>query len=326
MALNWGILTAGNIARKFADGVAASSTGRLVAVGARDRERAAELAGLHQARAFGSYEEVLADPEVDAVYIATPHHLHAEWTIKAAEAGKGVLCEKPFTMTAHEAESALTAVRRCGVFFMEAFMYRCSPQTRKVVQLLDEGAIGPVRAVSSTFCFKSRPDWDNFRTDGRLGGGGLLDVGSYCTSFARLAVGEEPLEVAYTADLARGYDAYGAGTLRFPGGAIASIASGIQLTMRNDAVVYGEEGMLVVEEPWKSYPGSKVTLVREGRETEDFGLGCTGDELYAYEADAVAAHFDQKECPYMSLDDTLGNMRCLDRLRAACGYRFPDEA
>ncbi|MBS1714831.1 MAG: Gfo/Idh/MocA family oxidoreductase [Armatimonadetes bacterium] len=322
MALKWGILTAGNIAHKFAEGVSASKTGEVRAVGARDLDRARTLARPYGASAYGSYEEVVCDPDVDAVYVATPHHLHAEWTVRAAREGKAVLCEKPFTLTAPEAESALGSVRESGVFFMEAFMYRCSPQTRAVERLLKDGAIGKVKAVAATFCFKSKPDWQNFRTDGRVGGGGLLDVGSYCTSFARMAVGEEPVEVTYTADLSRGYDSFGAGTLVFPGGALASIACGIHLTMRNDAVVYGEEGMLVVDEPWKSFPGSHMTLLRDGKDPEVFEFGCTGTELYAYEADAVAEFLDRRECPYVSWEDTLANMRCLDRLRAACGYEF----
>ncbi len=335
MPLNWGILTAGNIAQSFAAGLKASRTGRLVAVGARDLERARAFAEQWGGVGYGTYEEVLHDPSVQAIYIATPHHLHAKWTIEAARAGKAVLCEKPFTIHAAEAEEAISEVRKSGVFFMEAFMYRCSPQTRKLMDLIHAGTIGRVRAVSATFSFGSSPHWRNFRTDPNLGGGGLLDVGTYCSSFALLVTGEEPDRAEFAADLTLGYDAYGAGCLHFPSGAVASIASGVHLPMRNDAMVYGDKGWIHVQDPWKSGPDSVMTVTRyaqgsNGDETskrgvslrsrpEVYRLGFDGHWLYAHEADAVSDFLDQGECPYMPIDETLANMRCLDRLRRSCG-------
>lgn len=322
MALKWGILTAGRIAGAFASGLEASKTGRLVATGARDLERASAFAQQWGGRAFGSYQEVLDDPEVQAVYIATPHHLHAEWTIAAARAGKAILCEKPFTLDAAEAERAIAVVRECGVFFMEAFMYRCSPQTRRLVGLLESGAIGTVRAVRAEFSYGSNPDARNFRNVRAEGGGGIMDVGAYCVSFARMVAGCEPDRVEYAADLSRGYDSYGAGLLAFPNGVVATIASGMHLPMRNHAVVYGDLGYVHMEEPWKSSVGSLMTLARHGLEPEVFSLGVTTAELYAHEADAVALFLADGACPWMSIKDTLGNMRTLDRVRASCGLVF----
>lgn len=322
MALKWGIITAGHIAGKFAGGLQKSKSGKLVATGARDLDRARAFADQWGGVGYRSYQDVLDDPQVEAVYIATPHHLHAKWTVAAARAGKAVLCEKPFTLTHAEALATITEVKRAGVFFMEAFMYRCSPQMRKAVDILQSGAIGKIRGVSAEFSYGARYDLDNFRADGEVGGGGLLDVGSYCASFARLVAGEEPIRVDYTANLDRGYDSYGMGTLHFANGIIAQIASGIHLPMRNDATVYGESGRLHLDDPWKSSPGSIMTLERYGHESETFQLGCTDLELYGHEADAVAEFLESKECPHMSIDDTLGNMDCLDRLRASCGYKF----
>jgi len=320
--VNWGILTAGRISGAFASGLQVSKSGRLVATGARDADRAAEFAAKWGGRGYGSYQAVLDDPEVEAVYIATPHHLHAEWTIRAAQAGKAILCEKPFTLDAPEAEQAIAAVREAGVFFMEAFMYRCSPQTRRLVDLLQSGAIGRVRAVRAEFSYASDPNAGNFRNETAVGGGGIMDVGCYCVSLARLAAGCEPDRIAYSADLSRGYDSYGAGMLSFPNGVVATVACGMHLAMRNDAVIYGEGGHIHIADPWKSPPGAEMTLVRSGHEPEVFSLGCTTAELYAHEADAVASFVTALECPYMSVDDTLGNMRCLDAIRESCGLAF----
>ncbi len=319
MALKWGILTAGRIAHAFASGLRVSRTGQLVATGARDLSRAEEFAAKWGGRGYGSYQEILDDPEVEAVYIATPHHLHAEWTIAAARAGKAILCEKPFTLNHAEAFGALEVVKKEGVFFMEAFMYRCSPQMRKVVELLQDKALGRVRAVSAEFSYDSDPGNTNFRNDASVGGGGIMDVGTYCTSFALLVANEVPTRIEYVANLDREYDSYGTGALQFPSGIIANIASGMHLQMRNDATVYGETGSLHIEDPWKCPIGTKLTLSRYGKDAVVFDLGCDTAALYAHEADAVGDYLANGECPFMTVEHTLLNMAILDRLRASCG-------
>lgn len=318
--VRWGILATGSIARQFAGGLKVCRTGSLVAVGSRTLESAKRFTDEFGGKPYASYAEVLADPDVDAVYIATPHHLHAEWTVAAAKAGKAVLCEKPFCMNLPEAEATLAAVNPTGVFFMEAFMYRCAPQTRKLVELLQDNAVGQVRSVLAEFSFQAPRDWSNFRAQGALGGGGLMDVGGYCISFARMVAGCEPDRMHYVAHLEKsGYDGYGSGCLGFPNGITAHIASGIHLNMKNHAVVYGDEGRIEIESPWKTWKGSQMHLFRNGKDVESFDLGCTNDELYGYEADAVAEFLEAGECPYMTKADTLGNALVMDALRDSAG-------
>jgi predicted dehydrogenase len=288
-ALRWGILATGSIARQFAGGLKVSKTGTLHAVGSRTLESAEKFTAQFGGKPYGSYDAVLADPEVDVVYIALPHHMHAEWTIRCAQAGKAILCEKPFTLNALEAERALAAVDEAGVFFMEAFMYRCHPRTLRLKQLVESGEIGELLQINSEFGFHASENWDNFRADGALGGGGLMDVGTYCVSLSRLLAGAEPLQAFYGAKITdRGYDASGSGTLLFPGGVTAHFGTGIHVDLKNDARIYGTKGWIHVENPWKSYPGSLMTVYRKGQEPEVIDLGCSNDELYALEADAVA--------------------------------------
>ncbi|CAN5590494.1 Gfo/Idh/MocA family oxidoreductase [soil metagenome] len=322
--LGWGIIATGSIAHAFAKGLKASKTGELVVSGSRSLEKAKKFAKEHGGKAVGSYEEVLADPKVQAVYIATPHHLHYEWTIKAAEAGKAILCEKPFTLNAIEAQRALNEVKRHKVFFMEAFMYRASPQTRKVLELVREGAIGKVLAVNAEFGFAAGREWDNFRADGAVGGGGLMDVGTYCVSFIRAVVGEEPVEAHYVLDKTeKDYDASGAGILKFPGGAVATFGTGVHVQWKNDARIYGESGRIEIDSPWTPNENSEIRVTRNGGEPETLKLG--GDNLYGGEADAVAEFLSKREAPYMTVQDTLDNMRALDMLRASAGFKFAAE-
>jgi predicted dehydrogenase len=323
--LRWGILATGGIARQFASGLPTSKTGTLQAVGSRTIESASAFTEKYGGKPCASYDEVLADPDVDAVYIATPHHLHAEWTVKAARAGKAILCEKPFTLNALEAERALAAVKEAGVFFMEAFMYRVHPQTIKVRELVRSGAIGRPLVVNAEFGFAAGRDWANFRADGAVGGGGLMDVGTYCISFAALVAGEEASEACYRAEITeKGYDAFGSGALRFPSGMTACFSTGIHANLTNDARIYGEAGSIHVPSPWKC-AGGTVVLRRNGQPDETFEFETTNDELYGIEADAVARSLESGECPHITIAETLANMRTLDKLRASAGLHFAAE-
>src|ERR1700722_9820609 len=185
--LNWGIIGTGRIAHVFAEGIAGSQTGTLLAVGSRTQEAADTFGDIWKVpRRYGSYEALLADDEVQAIYISTPHPLHAEWAIKAADAGKHILCEKPLALNHAEAMVVVDAAQRNNVFLMEAFMYRCHPQTAKLVELLRKKVIGDVRLIQTTFSFRSGYDLKSRLLNNALGGGGILDVGCYCTSGARL--------------------------------------------------------------------------------------------------------------------------------------------
>jgi predicted dehydrogenase len=314
-------MATGRIAHQFAGGVKASKTGELVAVGSRSVESAQTFCDQHGGKPYGSYQALLDDSTVDAVYIATPHHMHAEWTIKAAQAGKGVLCEKPFTLNLAEAEEALGAVRKAGVFFMEAFMYRCHPQTLKVVELVRTGALGEVTMIASEFGFNAARDWDNFRLDGAVGGGALMDVGAYCVSFSRLIAGAEPTRSSYFASITdRRYDETGSGCLLFPGGISAHFGTAVHQHLENKARVYGPKGMLEIDAPWKCFGAMRI--IRDLEVVEEWDLSSSNDALYAHEADAVAEYFESKECPHMSIADTLGNMRTIDELKKSAGLKF----
>src|SRR5579884_662668 len=188
--LTWGIIDNGRIASVFAKGLAGSLTGTLLAVGSRSQAAADKFAETwNVARRYSSYEALLADKDVQAVYISVPHPLHAEWAIKAAEAGKHILCEKPIALNHAEAMSIVEAAHRNDVFLMEAFMYRCHPQTAKLVELLKSGAIGQVRVIQATYSFNSHYNPEGRLYNNALGGGGILDVGCYCASVARLVAG-----------------------------------------------------------------------------------------------------------------------------------------
>ncbi|MEI6339763.1 MAG: Gfo/Idh/MocA family oxidoreductase, partial [Verrucomicrobiota bacterium] len=188
--LSWGILGTGSIARKFASELPRSQTGVLAAVGSRTQESAEKFAADYPGiRAHASYEALLADPGVQAVYISTPHPQHAQWAMAAAEAGKHILCEKPLTLNYPEAMVVVEAARRHNVFLMEAFMYRCHPRTARIAELVREGAIGTVRLIRANFSFACAFNPESRLFSNALGGGGILDVGSYTASIVRLLAG-----------------------------------------------------------------------------------------------------------------------------------------
>nr|WP_166640999.1 Gfo/Idh/MocA family oxidoreductase [Amycolatopsis sp. SID8362] len=334
--MRWGLLAAGTIAGHFAAGVEESEHGTLAAVGARDVGRAREFAARFGIpAAYGSYEDLLADPDIDAVYVSTPHALHKEWAIAAAEAGKHVLCEKPLTITAADAEEVIAAARKHDVFLMEGFMYRLHPQTRRLAELIANGAIGEVRAVDTAFSFDSNPEETARLGDPALGGGGILDVGCYCTSLARLvaqaATGEavvEPTEVSGMARLtADGVDEYATGLLRLPGDILATISCGIRLTREDGIRVYGSHGHLHIPRPAWIHPlrtpgTSQIILTPAGGEPEVIEVEAT-QGVFAREADHVAAHVGDRQAPELSWAETLANLRTLDRWREAVGYGRP---
>lgn len=318
--LNWAILGTGKIGHRFAEGLKKSKTGRLAVIGSRNAETALAFAARHGGKGFGSYDAALNQPEVDAVYISLPHHMHKEWTIRCAEANKHILCEKPFTLTAEEAKEALEAVRAAEVFFMEAFMYRCHPQTQRLRQLVEQGAIGKVMAIHSEFGYATARDWQNFRRVKEVGGGALMDVGCYCISMCRMIAGEEPGRCEYDAQFApEGYDAVGTGLLAFPSGVRASFATAMHAQLRNDVRIYGSDGWIHVPSPW--FCEEAVVLHSNNQKPRKFSDGSSLD-LYGNESDVVAANISAKEAPQMTWEDTLFNMTTLDAMRRSAGLAF----
>ena len=194
--MKWGLLSTANINRKLLEGVRGTDEATVVAVASRDRSRAEAFAREHGIeRALGSYEELLADPEVEAIYIPLPNSMHVPWSVQALEAGKHVLCEKPLTRHPADAEAAFAAAERSGRLLMEAFMWRHHPQTRRLRELLDAGVIGRLRLVRASFSFPL-DEAENIRLNGELEGGGLMDVGCYCLSGSRFVAGAEPERVS----------------------------------------------------------------------------------------------------------------------------------
>ncbi len=313
----WGILGTGNIASQFAADAAAGGL-RLMAVASRDAEKAQAFAqrfGI--ASAFASDDALLADPEVDFVYIALPNSLHGEATRRAARAGKHILCEKPWVTTRAEAEALLPVIRDAGVFFMEAFMYRCHPQWAKVREWIDAGRIGSLRTLEARFGYHLPAESANVRNHADLDGGALLDVGCYPISLARWVTGEEPVRWRCLARKAKGVDEETVGLLEFPSGFLASFQCSMRASMPHGAVIYGEAGRIEIESPWRpATEGVRIACVRNdgGREEEVIGDGLP---LYAREALRCEAFAEAKECPDMPWEDSLIQASVLEGMRAS---------
>ncbi len=248
--VKWGIVSTADINRKMIPGAHASAKVELVAVASRDQDRADDYAREWDIpRAYGSYEALLADPDVEAVYISLPNTLHAEWSIKALDAGKHVLCEKPFSRHPEEVEASFDAAERNGLLLSEAFMYRHNPQTARLTDLVRDGAIGELRLIRSAFSY-GLYDHDNIRLRTDVEGGALMDVGCYNVSGSRL-LGGEPERVWGEAWYGpSGTDWVFAGMLRFPGDVVATFDCGTALPNRDELEAIGSEGSLFLDDPW----------------------------------------------------------------------------
>ena len=250
MAVKWGILSTADINRKLLAGAAQSDEVDVVAVGSRDLSRATEYArtwGIE--RAYGTYDELLADPDVEAVYIPLPNTMHSEWSIRALEAGKHVLCEKPFSRHIGDVEAAFDAADRTGLHLSEAFMYRHHPQIARLTELVASGAIGELRVIRTAFSY-SLYDADNIRLRTDVEGGSLMDVGCYCVSGARL-LGGEPESVVGAAHIgSSGTDWVFSGLMRFPRNVTALFDCGTSLPDRDELEAIGTEGSIFLDDPW----------------------------------------------------------------------------
>jgi len=249
-AVKWGILSTADINRKLIPGAHASPKVELIGVASRDKGRADGYAREWQIdRAYGSYDELLADPDVEAIYNPLPNTMHAEWSIRALDAGKHVLCEKPFSRHVEEVEASFDAAERNDRLLSEAFMFRHNPQTARVKELVDGGAIGELRLVRSTFSY-GLYDTDNIRLRTDVEGGALMDVGCYCVSGSRL-LGGEPESVYASAWFGEtGTDWVFTATMRFPGDVLAIFDCGTALVERDELEAVGSEGSLFLDDPW----------------------------------------------------------------------------
>lgn len=321
----WGILGPGSIAKKFAAGLEALPDAELAAVGSRDAGRAAAFAeAFGGARSHGSYEALVADPEVDAIYVATPHPFHAEHSVLCLEAGKPVLCEKPFTVNASQARTAVEAARRCDVFMMEAMWTRFLPVMAQVRAWLDEGAIGEILMVSADFGFRAGVNPEGRLFKPALGGGALLDVGIYPLSFATMVLGADPVEVRGTAHIgSTGVDEITAMTLRYADGQVATLSTAIRANTPKEARIVGSEGTIYVDAPFFVSEGATL---KAGEREERFVEPLVGNG-YNYEAAAVAEALGrgEREHPLMPLDESVALMGIMDELRAQWGLKYPME-
>jgi len=308
--VRWGIVSTANINRAVIPGLQESPESELVAVASRDPARAEAYAREHRIpRAHGSYESLLGDPEIEAVYISLPNGDHVPWSIRFLEAGKHVLCEKPLTRHPADAERAFDAADRAGRLLVEAFMYRHHPQTLRLLELLRAGAVGEVRYVHASFAFCLDREGD-VRLRPELEGGALMDVGCYCVSGARIAAAGEPAEVSARQVLGpTGVDVRLAGTLVFPGGALAQIDCGFDL-LRTGLEVTGSEGLVRVAYPFTC---EEVGIeLRRGGEVERIAVD--NPDRYRLQSDNISRAIRGLEQPLLGREDALGQARTIAAL------------
>ncbi|GAB2925715.1 Gfo/Idh/MocA family protein [Streptomyces mayteni] len=322
--VRWGILATGSIASRFAGDAQRMPEAELVAVGSRAKGPAEEFAERFDIpRAYGSWAELAADDGVDVVYVATPHNAHHAAVRQCLEAGRAVLCEKPFTLNAPEAESLVTLARSRGLFLMEAMWMYCNPTIRRMVGLVRDGAIGEVRAVQADFGIGGPLDPGHRLLDPALGGGALLDLGVYPVSFAQLLLGE-PEEVAAWARLTGGVDTNTGLLLGFASGAVATLSTSLVADTPRTASVTGSAGR--IEFPRGFFFADRFVLHRPGREPEEFADPGPADTFVHQIAEVTRAlRAGEPESPLVPLDGSLAVMRTLDAARARIGLRYPGE-
>jgi predicted dehydrogenase len=330
--LNFGIVGTGAIAADFATALRESSRCRVVDVAGSSPAKARAFADrLKIPTAADTLERMLANDAVEAVYIATPHPAHERQALACIEAGRHVLCEKPITVDLAGTERVIAAARRAHVFLMEAYMYRCHPLLREVLTRLSDGIIGRLCHLSADFGFRQGGDRVGRLFDPALGGGGILDVGGYPVSFARLVAGRvenapfaEPVGLHGSGIVGpTGVDELATAELTFGSGFTALVRSAVRHDLGTTAVVYGEAGKIVLPNPWLPLGNrhgleSAFTIFRDGLAPETITVR-TREDIYAIEAAYVADTLPrlEPEWPAMSCDDTLGNMRVLEQWRAA---------
>jgi D-xylose 1-dehydrogenase (NADP+, D-xylono-1,5-lactone-forming) len=312
--MKWGLLSTANINRKLLEGVRGTDEATVVAVASRDRSRAEAFAREHGIeRALGSYEELLEDPEVEAIYNPLPNSLHVPWAVRALEAGKHVLCEKPLTRRPTEVEEAFAAAEEAGRLLMEAFMWRHHPQTRRLRELLDEGVIGRLRLIRAAFSFPLR-DPEDIRLAGELDGGALMDVGCYCVSGSRFVARAEPERVSAEQVIGgKGVDIALSATLRFPDDVLAQFDCGLSVGHRHELEAIGEDGSLYLADPWHGRsPGIRLT---RGDEVEAIEIADANP--YSHQLENFARAARGEESPRLGGEDALAQARTIEALYAS---------
>jgi xylose dehydrogenase (NAD/NADP) len=313
--VRWGIISTANINKHVIPAAHASEKAELIAVASRDQAHADAYAREWEIeRAYGSYEALLEDPDVEAVYISLPNSMHVEWSIRSVEAGKHVLCEKPFDRRPEEVERAFDAADSAGRLLMEAFMYRHNPQTLQLVGLVRSGAIGELRVIRSAFSF-SIYDPENIRLRTDVDGGSLMDVGCYCVSGSRLLAGEPTAAHGEAYVGPTGTDWVFAGELRFPDDVIALFDCGTCLPSRDELEAIGTEGSLFLDDPW--HGRTPIIELRRGDEVERIELEPVDSYRLQLEnlSDAIRGEAPQ----LLGREDAVGQARVIDSLFRSAG-------
>jgi predicted dehydrogenase len=322
--INWGILGPGSIANRFAKGLKSVPDGKLYAVGSRSQEKATEFADKYDApKRYGSYEALAADPDVQAVYIATPHPQHKDAMLLCLNHGKAVLCEKPFTVNAKEAAEVIHLARAKNLFLMEGMWARFFPGMVRVRELLASGVIGEVKMLQADFGFRTGVNPEGRLFNLALAGGGLLDVGVYPISLASMLFGT-PTGISGLAQIGEtGVDEMAAVTLKYAQGQLASIVAGIRISTPSEATLFGTDGSLKLHAPF--WNPVNLTLKANGK-TEEISVPFEG-EGFNYEAQEVQSclRAGKTESAIMPLDETLSIMQTLDTLRSQWGLKYPME-
>ncbi len=308
--VRWGVISTANINRHVIPAAHVSDKVELIAVASRDQAHADAYARDWEIeRAYGSYDALLEDPDVEAVYISLPNSMHVEWSIRSVEAGKHVLCEKPFDRRPGEVERAFDAADKAERLLMEAFMYRHNPQTQQLVELVRGGAIGELRVIRSTFSF-SVYDPENVRLRADLDGGSLMDVGCYCVSGSRLLAGE-PTAVSGEAYVGpTGTDWVFAGSMRFPDDVIALFDCGTSLPLRDELEAVGTEGSLFLDDPW--HCRTPVIELRRGDEAERLELEPV--DSYRLQLENLSDAIRGRAAPLLGREDAVAQARVIDAL------------
>lgn len=323
--IRWGILGTGNIASQFARGLAVLPDAQLLAVGSRSQASADAFGDMFSVeRRYTAYEALANDPDIDAVYVGTPHVFHRENTLLCLRHGKAVLCEKPFAINANEAQEMIDFAREHKVFLMEAMWTRYMPIFVHLRDLLAQQVIGDVRMIHIDFGFRARfnPEHRLFKPE--LGGGALLDVGIYPVSLASMVLGQ-PERIASLAHLGEtGVDENSAMLFGYPDGALAVLSTAIRTSTPHVAILNGTEGRITIHSRW--WIPSRMTVEIFGKEAREIEMPYTGNG-YNYEADEVARclRAGLLESDVMPLDETLAIMRTMDEIRAQWGLKYPVE-
>lgn len=306
---NWGLLSTARINRALIKPLTSSKRTHLLAVASRDISSAEAYARKWKIpRAHGSYEALLADPEIDVIYNSLPNHLHTEWTIKALKAGKHVLCEKPIALTIPDVDAMIAASKETGKILMEAFMYRHHPQTLKVKEIVESGVLGKLQFIRGSFTYNLEHVGD-IRSKAETGGGSIWDVGCYPIGYARCVVGAEPFEVfGWQVMGAGGVDDTFIGQMRFPDDVHMQFDSGLKSASRSHIEIVGTQGALNIPNPYKPNYKDKIELQRGSRIEV---IKIKGQELYLGEVDDMCDAILSGKAPRISLADSRANVSVL---------------